>query len=78
MKKITITRIEKPLIYEIRADAKKYAEYAVDENGKLTYELHAFEGADLISYKIVRIEDNEMIDDGFDTFEDAKKALSEL
>lgn len=67
--------------YEIRADAKMYSEWEVDDNGKLTYQHHEFEGADLINYKIIDIsEDSESDDPVFESesFEETKKELNRL
>lgn len=67
--------------YEIRADAKKYSEYEVDENGKLTYEHHEYEGADLINYKIVRTDEDSESDDAIfesESFEETKKEIERL
>jgi len=67
--------------YEIRADVKKYFEYEVDGDGKITFEHHEYEGAELINYKIIDIsEDSESDDSVFDSesFEDIKKKLINL
>ena len=67
--------------YEIRADAKKYSEYEVDENGKMTFEHHEYEGVDLINYKIIDTSEDSESDDSIfesESFEDTKKEFTRL
>lgn len=64
--------------YEIRADAKKYSEYEVDENGKMTFETHEFEGADLINYKIIRTDEDSDSDDSVFESENWNETKAEL
>jgi hypothetical protein len=63
--------------YEIRADAKSYSEWSVDENGKLNELEHEFEGHDIIAYKIVNLKNLDVFEDDL-TFEEAKERLTAL
>lgn len=63
--------------YEIKADAKQYSEWGVDQiTGRLKWLEHTFDDYDIMYYKIVD-ETGDPVQDGIKTFEEAKKALKE-
>lgn len=64
--------------YEIRANTKSYSEWSVDENGKLLFLEHEFEGHDIIEYKIIDIDDRAEVFESIETFQEAKDILKKL
>lgn len=65
--------------FEIVANTKSYDLYSLDNEGRLEYLKHSFEGADVISYTYTN---NDDVLDGefgdFETIEKCKKAIDDL